>query len=179
MTEEPLLPAPWEDSYWVLPGKLLAGAYPGEPAYRESQARLKIGSLLDAGITSFIDLTQLHELVPYDGLLQQEAEWRDLEVDYQRFSIKDFGVPTPDELRIILDALDSALAAGKGVYVHCWGGIGRTGTVIAAHLIRHGMQPKEALQHIADLRANVPDAWRSSPESEAQWALVLSWQPGM
>ena len=28
----------------------------------------------------------------------------------------------------ILDAVDRALAAGRNVYLHCWGGIGRTGT---------------------------------------------------
>jgi protein-tyrosine phosphatase len=179
MTEEPLLPPPWEDSYWVIPHKLLAGAYPGEPFYRESIARTKIGSLLEAGITSFFDLTQPFELEPYEDLLKEEAAWRDLDVDYQRFPIQDFGVPTPQALRHILDKLDAALAAGKVVYVHCWGGIGRTGTVIATHLIRHGMQPKEALGHLADLRRNVPDAWRSSPESEEQWALVLSWRAGM
>ena len=176
MTEEPLLPAPWEDSYWVLPGKLLAGAYPGEPAYRESQARLKIGSLLDAGITCFIDLTQLHELVPYDGLLQQEAEWRDLEVDYQRFSIKDFGVPTPDELRIILDALDSALAAGTGVYVHCWGGIGRTGTVVGCWLARHHGREKALALLEARWRACSKSAERESPETAQQRQYIQLWQ---
>ena len=88
-------------------------------------------------------------------------------------------MPTPEELKEILDIIDAAIEAGKGVYVHCWAGIGRTGTVVAAYLIRHGMQPKEALGHLAELRQNVPDAWRVSPESELQWELVLSWQPGM
>jgi len=180
MTEEmPPIPGPWEDSYWVIPGKFLAGAYPGEPHYRESKARMKIGAILESGVTTFVNLTKLYELEPYDVMLTQEAEWRDLKAKHIHFPIRDFGVPTPEELKEILDIIDAAIAAGKGVYVHCWVGIGRTGTVVAAYLIRHGMSPKEALGRLAELRQNVPDAWRTSPESELQWELVLSWKPGM
>ena len=64
---------PIEDSYWIEPGKLLAGEYPG--ARDEGEARHKLRRLLDAGITLFIDLTEAGEygLKPYASLLPGEA----------------------------------------------------------------------------------------------------------
>ena len=46
----------------------------------------------------------------------------------------------------ILDAIDAALDGGKTVYVHCWGGVGRTGTVVGCWLVRHGKTGDEALR---------------------------------
>ncbi len=79
----------------------------------------------------------------------------------------------------ILDTLDGALAAGHIVYLHCWGGIGRTGTVVGCHLVRHGMTSEQALAEIARLRRDTPDAGKVSPETPAQTRLVLRWRPGM
>ena len=39
----------------------------------------------------------------------------------------------------ILDAIDDSVKVGKPVYVHCWGGVGRTGMVIGCWLLRHGL----------------------------------------
>jgi protein-tyrosine phosphatase len=40
-------------------------------------------------------------------------------------------------MREVLDEIDAALDVGEVVYVHCWRGIGRTGTVLACWLIEH------------------------------------------
>ena len=42
-------------------------------------------------------------------------------------------------LKHILDEIDGAILNGKTVYVHCLGGIGRTGTVVGCYLVRHGI----------------------------------------
>lgn len=166
---------PIPDSYWVRPGRLLAGHYAG--ARLPALARQKLRRLLDAGITAFVDLTQAGEglLPPYEPTLREEAARRGLAVAYHRAPIVDFGVPTPEELRATLDHLDAALVGGARVYLHCWGGIGRTGTVVGCHLVRHGLSGAEALALIARLRRPTPSAGRASPETEAQRALVLSW----
>ena len=44
------------------------------------------------------------------------------------------------------------------VYVHCWGGIGRTGTVVGCWLVRHGMTGDEALAEFAS-----PGRWFNRP----------------
>ena len=43
-----------EKTYWILPGKLMAGAYPAHPKNKEHQEI--ITSLIGCGITDFINL---------------------------------------------------------------------------------------------------------------------------
>lgn len=167
-------PGPLPNSYWVRPARLLAGEYPRDKAL--STSRPKLRRLLGAGVTYFLDLTEADEgLEPYAELAAREAAALDRTVAHHRAPIRDFSAPPPEYLVEILDQLDRALEAGEVVYLHCWGGIGRTGLVVAAHLVRHGLAPEEALQTLARLRRGTPDGWRPSPETQEQRALVLSW----
>ena len=61
------LPKPIAESYWVIPGRLLAGKYPGGKNLQELERRL--GALLDAGFNAFLDLTEPGEMPAYDGYL--------------------------------------------------------------------------------------------------------------
>jgi protein-tyrosine phosphatase len=158
---EPEPECPLPHSYWVEPGRLLAGGYPFSP---DDLTRLR------RTVTFILDLTEEHELEPYDQQLQG--------VRRVRIPIRDFSVPTDEAMSEILDLIDEALARGQVVYVHCWGGRGRTGTVVGCHLVRHGMQPTEALARIARLRRRVPDRHVPSPEAEEQIAMVRRWRPG-
>ena len=69
------------DSYWVYCGQLLAEAYPGFP--NETEARLKVRSLLDVGVTVFIDVTKKGELKAYAEYWSRRplVERRDLRWD--------------------------------------------------------------------------------------------------
>ncbi len=167
---------PIPDSYWVVPGRLLAGEYPG--ARLEREARVKLRRLLVAGVTFFLDLTEEDELAPYAGLVAEEAQARGSRAQHERRAIRDLGVPEPAEMAAILDLLDARLAAGEVVYVHCWGGIGRTGSVIGCYLARHGLTGRAALAEIARMRVGIPDAWRTSPETAEQRCLVTGWAAG-
>ena len=164
------------DSYWVIPGKLLAGEYPG--ARTEVEARAKLSALLDAGVRTFIDLTEAGEynLRPYWPLVQQLAAERNIQVAHRRLSIPDMGTPTPEHMHLVLDTIDAAIDGGQPVYVHCFGGIGRTGTVVGCHLVRQGATGEAALAEIARRRQGTPDGYRQSPETEAQRQMVLSWR---
>ncbi len=161
---------PDPNTYWLIEGRLLAGEYPG--ASNPVQARAKVAAFLNAGITAFIDLTEAHELAPYKSLLPGT------DIEYHRFPIRDVSVPRDARyMNDILDAIDAALAAGRNVYVHCWGGIGRTGTVVACWLQRHGRGPDEALQELARLWQNMSKRHRQprSPETDEQIAWVRNW----
>ena len=163
--------------YWVLSKRLLAGKYPGVKDGQETRQRL--GWLLDQGITFFVDLTEEGEggKEPYEFILMEEAAARGVTAIRHHKPIRDFGIPTEEEMTQTLDALDVALAAGHRVYVHCAGGIGRTGMVIGCYLVRHGIgiSGQHAMDHLAHLRKGTADGWQQSPETPAQRKMVLSW----
>lgn len=171
----PSTPIPY--SYWVEPKRFLAGMYPG--ADEEAKTRRRVRQIMEAGITFFLDLTAANQLKPYASVLQQEAILLGKSVTHQRLSIADFGVPTLAEMVEVLDTIDAALDAEQGVYLHCWGGTGRTGTVVGCYLVRHGMSGEAALNKIAQLREAIPGSQlRSSPETEEQRQMILNWSVG-
>lgn len=171
--EEPKRPI--SESYWVEPGRLLAGEYPGQ--YTSESTRQRIDALLEAGFDTFIDLTRPNETVPYYRLLLEEAELYEVCVERHNFPIGDFGLPTPEGMRSILDKIDAALQNGRKIYLHCWGGIGRTGTTVGCYLVRRGMTGEEALRQLAEWWRNVPKSriHRHSPETYEQAEFIRGW----
>jgi|HubBroStandDraft_3_1064219.scaffolds.fasta_scaffold451738_1 hypothetical protein len=141
-------------AWWVEPGRLLAGEYPG--SLSESKAREKVRILMEAGIDSFVDLTETDELDPYStDLLQEESKTAGRPVpSHRRFGIRDVSVLDHDAgYDEIVEHIRNELDAGKRVYVHCWGGKGRTGTVIGCWLIDNdGLDYKSTVQRMRDLR---------------------------
>ena len=172
----PALAVPLPNSYWILPGRLLAGEYPGDR--RPSRAEEKLNLLVDAGIRTFVDLTESHELTPYEAWLESEADARGLAVRYQRFPIEDLNVPTVSRMRDILAEITRAVEAAAPVYVHCWGGIGRTGTVVGCWLVERGHTGVSALEHLDELGMRSEKKRRPSPEMPEQLEFVRTWGTG-
>ena len=86
------------------------------------------------------------------------------DVVHERHPIRDLSVPrSPQDMASILDALDEALEGGRNVYVHCWGGVGRTGTVVGCWLVRHGLTGDQALAQIAGWWRGVEKSWYHPP----------------
>ena len=169
------LTRPIPESYWVEPGRFLAGEYPGK--FMTETTRQRIDALLNAGFNTFIDLTKPNETIPYIRILHEQAEYYGIEVQYHSYPIGDFGLPTPEKMMQILDTLDRSLLQGGKVYLHCWGGIGRTGTTVGCFLVRHGKSGEGALRQLAELWKTVPKSQihLHSPETRAQADLILRW----
>ncbi len=92
--------------------------------------------------------------------------------------IPDFSIPTETAMRAILAEIDEGVGRGYGVYVHCFGGIGRTGTVVACWLRENGaLSSEEAFSRLAVLRSPCALARFESPETEAQRKFVRNWSP--
>jgi protein-tyrosine phosphatase len=175
---------PYPRSYWVVPAGLLAGYYPG--ALYRSELNAKLGALLDAGISTVVNLMEEDEVdwedrpfAPYASTLIELGAQRGVAAECLRFPIRDGWVPGVEEMRATLDAIDAALGAGRRVYVHCWGGKGRTGTVVGCYLARHGLaQGDAALAMIQELRRGDVRCSEPSPESKAQCDMVRGWPAG-
>jgi Polymorphic toxin system, DSP-PTPase phosphatase len=157
------------DSYRVAEG-LLAGEYPGTPDPQSSERRVR--AFAEHGVRTFVDLTHPADgLAPYEHLLGPGAT---------RIShpIVDFGTTTLPHVARILDDIDASLSGDGWTYVHCWGGLGRTGMVVGCWLVRHRLDDGDPLRTIARLRRGTPDAWAASPQTPAQRAIVTAWKPG-
>lgn len=168
-------PLPIPESYWVVPGLLLAGEYPYSLVEDDGRERLR--AFLDAGIRLFVDLTEPREsgrlgaLEPYAAPLLEEAAARGVAVRVVRHAVKDMSVPRDGGLERIVEELEGAVARGEPAYVHCWGGIGRTGTAVAAFLSRRlGLTGDEALDLLDTLWQEVPKSaiFPESPQTDEQ-----------
>ena len=167
----PSVTLPHANAYAVVPGQLLAGEYPGAPT--PTAARAKVRRHLEAGVRLFVDLTEEGELAPYAHLVAEESEALGVDARHVRFAIPDAGVPAD---RALMEQVVAAMHT-PGAYVHCWGGIGRTGTAVGCYLRDEGLGPDAALAEVQRLYGGMEKAHRrpQSPETEAQRAYVRQW----
>ena len=129
-----------------------AGPEPRDRSQRASNRfRDGVKILLDRGVTTIACLLGDAEM-PNDLV----AAYQTAAVDVLRFPIADFGRPGDgDGFGALLDELLLRLEQRETIYVHCYAGIGRTGTVLACLLKRAGAtgDPVRLVRAIYDPRA--------------------------
>ena len=161
--------APLPNSYWVVPGRLLAGEYPATSILAETDERIE--RLLQAGIDTFVDLTAPGELPPYHPNLP-------LSIEYERRPVKDHGVPDNfQQMDEIVDVIADAMRRRRAVYVHCRAGIGRTGMTIACVLADGGLSAQAALEKLNLLWTQSARSfdYAAIPETAQQAEFVHDW----
>jgi hypothetical protein len=167
--ERPILDRPLPNSYWVMPGRLLAGEHPGD--IDETQARIRLHLLHDAGIDCYVDLTEQGERPEYRHLLPEPTE-------YLRSAIVDTRVPNNvSQTQALLFTIRGALARERGVYVHCRAGIGRTGLIVGCFLAEQERDGKSAVKRLNELwrQSARSELWPKIPQTGEQADYIRNW----
>ncbi|KAG1663284.1 hypothetical protein FOA52_006325 [Chlamydomonas sp. UWO 241] len=180
---------PTKESNWLIPGRVLAGGYPASSDDAEMSAILR--ALLDAGVTTFVCLQAEVDsdglsvcsagvwatagLRPYLPRVRALAEATSRPPpSFLHMHVADGHVGGDAETLCLADACCERLACGEVLYIHCWGGHGRTGTLAALLLGRlYGLPLAAALRHVQsyhDTRVNPAGA--RSPQTAVQRAQV-------
>ena len=124
-----------------------------------------------------VTLMEEFELKRYGmSLSQLRAAVRKARLESIWFPIADLGVPSLEDAVPFVKKLAKRLAAPKTVVVHCFGGLGRSGTVAACVLVAHGREAGDAIERVRAVRPGsvqsplqeafvkrFEDAWRERP----------------
>lgn len=120
---------------WLVPGRLAGTPWPG--VVHDMDADLK--ALSRCGVTMLITLTERD--------FPQEALARNGLRNFH-LPVYDHEPPTVAQMQMLLARMSAALRRGEVLAVHCLAGLGRTGTVLAAWLVREGLTAEEALRRV-------------------------------
>lgn len=141
---------------WLVPGRLAGTPWPG--VVHDMDTDLK--ALSRCGVTMLITLTEKD--FPQEALVRNGLQNFHLPV-------YDHEPPTVAQIQMLLARMSAAMRRGEVLAVHCLAGLGRTGTVLAAWLVREGLTAEEALRRVRLIDAQYV-------QSEAQEALLYEYE---
>lgn len=144
---------------WLVPGRLAGAQQPGIVQAMD----VDLQALRRCGVTVLITLTEKD--LP-QALLQQHG-LRNLHLP-----VYDQEPPTVAQIQMLLARMSAMLRAGEVLAVHCLAGLGRTGTVLAAWLVREGLTAEEALRRVRLIEARYV-------QSQAQEQLLHAYEAAL
>gem|GEM_PF-197297 len=172
---------PFHNSYWLEPGRILCGEYPRD--FDDLEDHEGMSAILGAEVRAFFDLTEEGELKPYHEIANNIAQKMGIDpatLEFHRHPIRDVSVPRSiDEMQAVLRTIRSARHRKLTVYLHCWGGRGRTGTVAGCALNEiFGYEGEAGLTALTERwQACAKSSYADSPETDEQRGYVRGWNP--
>jgi len=153
---------------WLIPGQIAGMGQPGGAATSTSGLGGDLDQLIAEGIGALVTLTE-H---PLDGVIVREKGLR-----YLHLPIMDMTAPSMAQIDEAMEFVDAALSEAIPVALHCRAGLGRTGSLLACHLVRRGESPDEA---IAKVRRQRPGSVETLSQETAvsEYACYLEGQIG-
>jgi atypical dual specificity phosphatase len=135
--------------YWLLPGQLMGGEWPVP----------HLDWLAGQGISVLVNLTQ--------------SAYRADRFQVNHVAVRDGAAPDETQISQCCHLVSQALGAKLAVYVHCFAGAGRTGTILACYLVyAYRLAPADAIARIRRLR---PGSIETGAQENAvsDWALLM------
>ncbi len=147
---------------------IYAGEYPRDRD--EDRSVFKMKQFERFSINHFIDLTEEGELASY-------KEFLSISMSHSRFPFPDQSVPeSTDKVRKLMWEIDQIIRATPNIkiYIHCWGGVGRTGTIVGCMLAHQmGYDCNQAIASLRQLFKDCPkSSYRIIPETEGQCRFI-------
>jgi atypical dual specificity phosphatase len=84
-------------------------------------------------------------------------------IDVRHLPVRDMESPTLEQIRDAVEYMRGVVDAGGSVVAHCGAGMGRTGTILAAYLVRQGLPPDLAIETV---RAKRPGSIETYDQEE-------------
>jgi atypical dual specificity phosphatase len=144
--------------WWIIPGVLAGMPMP----FIHPERRLNAGGPLDAYVD---ELPELHSAgiravvsllnIPSDAAVYESAGFALL-----CLPVPDGGAPTPEQADEFVVFVNEQRGAQRPVAVHCEAGLGRTGTMLALHLIAQGDSAESAIRRVREVESSAVETTR-------------------
>ena len=137
-----------ENFSWLIENEIAGMAHPGtaQESFAEIRAR---------GLGAVVTLTER----PLPERLLKECD-----LAYLHLPVANFQPPQPSQVQRFVRFVRASLAGERPVLVHCLAGYGRTGTMLACHLVSRGMAGVEAIRAV---RARRPGSIETPEQEDA------------